>query len=393
MRIKLKDLGTFGNGAQRPKYDGSVPVYGGNGILGWSNQSNYPAGTIIIGRVGAYCGSVFLALERCWVSDNAIAFCPNDQCNSLFLAYYLKLINLNSFHIGSSQPLITQEIIGNIEIDLPCCEVQTSIAKTLSSIDSKIDNNNAICADLEGMAKLLYDYWFVQFDFPDENGKPYKSSGGKMVWNEELKREIPEGWETVIIGNISKANRGVSYSGDNLASEGTPMLTLGFANKDGSFNTNGIQSVQGIDDKNKYISPYDLVMYNTDMSALKHVIGRTILVPPLYEHCYSSHHLTTISFEDTQLKWLFYYLTQTEFFRKYIKGFATGTNVIGLDYRGVEDFCMAVPTQEVLNKFVQVSIYVEKIKGNVLKENVELSSLREFLLPMLMNGQVKVKGA
>lgn len=300
---------------------------------------------------------------------------------------------VNNGPTGSTRGNMSEGDFANMPVVLPTRQQQDAIVDMFSPIDEKIENNNAICADLEGMAKLLYDYWFVQFDFPDESGNPYKSSGGKMVWNEELKREIPDGWETVIIGNISKAMRGVSYSGDNLANEGTPMLTLGCANKDGSFNINGIQSVQGIDDKNKYISPYDLVMYNTDMSALKHVIGRTILVPPLYEHCFSSHHITTIFFEDTQLKWLFYYLTQTEFFRKYIKGFATGTNVIGLDYRGVEDFSMAVPTQQVLNKFVQIVTYVEKIKGNLLKENVELSSLRDFLLPMLMNGQVKVKGA
>ena len=94
------------------------------------------------------------------------------------------------------------DVLRKIEIDIPSLDEQKEIADRLSIIDEKIENNTAICSDLEGMAKLLYDYWFVQFDFPDENGKPYKSSGGKMVWNEDLKREIPEGWKAGSFGDV-----------------------------------------------------------------------------------------------------------------------------------------------------------------------------------------------
>ncbi len=119
--------------------------------------------------------------------------------NPLFLSFYLnkpetkKWISLHA--VGSSMPNINSEILSKVPIVLPDKREQDSIASFLDNIDNKISNNNDICSDLESMAKLLYDYWFVQFDFPDENGKPYKSSGGKMVWNEELKREIPDGWE------------------------------------------------------------------------------------------------------------------------------------------------------------------------------------------------------
>ena len=84
-------------------------------------------------------------------------------------------------------------------VEFPPIDKQHDIVSALKHIDEKILNNNTICSTLESMAKLLYDYWFVQFDFPNDNGKPYKSSGGKMVWNEELKREIPEGWEVKTI--------------------------------------------------------------------------------------------------------------------------------------------------------------------------------------------------
>ena len=118
-----------------------------------------------------------------------------------FFVYYFhtnegqKRLLANKCHVGV--PALAQATTNFrlIEIPLPSLPTQQKIASVLSSLDSKIELNNRINAELEAMAKTLYDYWFVQFDFPDKNDKPYKTSGGKMVWNEELKREIPEGWE------------------------------------------------------------------------------------------------------------------------------------------------------------------------------------------------------
>ena len=93
---------------------------------------------------------------------------------------------------------------------------QSILNKTCNNIDSKIENNNAINTELEAMAKTIYDYWFLQFKFPDENGKPYKSSGGKMVWNEELNREIPDGWNSITLGKIFSITMGSSPKGETL---------------------------------------------------------------------------------------------------------------------------------------------------------------------------------
>jgi len=107
----------------------------------------------------------------------------------------LSLLDLAHLDSGSTLPSMTKASYNEIEIKLPKLNVQSSVAKFISTIDKKIELNNKINTDLEAMAKLIYDYWFVQFDFPDANGKPYKSSGGKMVYNEVLKCEIPDGWE------------------------------------------------------------------------------------------------------------------------------------------------------------------------------------------------------
>ena len=104
--------------------------------------------------------------------------------------------------IGCSQRTVTLDTLRNIEVNLPDKDIQDKMVRVLSLIDEKIDINNNVNDNLEQQAKLIYDYWFTQFDFPDENGKPYCSSGGKMVWNEQLKRNIPENWKVAQLKDI-----------------------------------------------------------------------------------------------------------------------------------------------------------------------------------------------
>lgn len=176
-------------------------------------------------------------------------------------------------------------------------------------ISEKIENNNKIISELESMAKTIYDYWFLQFDFPDENGKPYKSSGGKMVWNEELKREIPEGWEVKELGELFETNRGVSYSSATLSDSGTPMINLATFTPKGGYNHNGLKFYSGEYNDDKVIHPYDLVMCNTQQTAIdfsKDIIGRVFLVPDIFDgDIVSSHHVNSIKVFDDNLK---YYL-------------------------------------------------------------------------------------
>lgn len=139
-----------------------------------------------------------LALIR--VKDNRI--------NPTWLYYYFmspewKVFIANHTVKGSTVDRISVEAFPSYKIPLIERQKQNDIVKILKSIDDKIENNKRICSELETMAKTIYDYWFVQFDFPDENGKPYRTSGGEMVWNEQLKREIPKGWNVTNIGNLT----------------------------------------------------------------------------------------------------------------------------------------------------------------------------------------------
>ena len=297
---------------------------------------------------------------------------------------------------GSGQRYtLTNEIISGFPVLLPKLEEQKKIADMFAAIDRKIENNKAICAELEAMAKLLYDYWFVQFDFPDENGKPYKSSGGKMVWNEELKREIPEGWEAIYLKDHITAGRGISYNSANLDGDGVPMLNLASFNVDSTYKPDGLKTYNGPYGEANILCPYDLIMCNTQQTAInpaKDIIGKTLLVPDVFDgDIVSSHHVTTIRTPNKAFKYYLHAETKTPWFHKYISGYASGTNILGLDFNGVLSYIMPMPTQALMEKFASILHASEAKKNQVLRENQELISIRDFLLPVLMNGQVSFK--
>lgn len=136
----LGEIIQFKNGKKRPSKEGTIPVYGGNGILDYSSDFNYE-GCVIVGRVGAYCGSVYFEEGQCWVSDNAIAALPKAGNDLVYTYYLLKRLNLNKRHIGTSQPLLTQEILNRIECRIPSFAEQKKIAAMLRKLDQKIDTN------------------------------------------------------------------------------------------------------------------------------------------------------------------------------------------------------------------------------------------------------------
>lgn len=159
----LSDVLKFGNGKSRPKEYGAVPVYGGNGILDYTNSSNYQDETIVIGRVGAYCGATYYENKQIWVSDNALSAKALNANDAKFLYYFLKNIDLNQFAQGSSHPLLTQTLLNSIEVVVPSSLLeQKAIASVLSSLDDKIDLLHRQNKTLEAMAETLFRQWFIE---------------------------------------------------------------------------------------------------------------------------------------------------------------------------------------------------------------------------------------
>ena len=164
--------------------------------FGLAQSKLWPKNTLCITIAANIAETALLGYPMCF-PDSVVGFnAEPEKSSELFMHYVFTYIRraIQNSATGSIQDNINIEYLTSLKLKIPVKSYQDKIAAVLSALDAKIDCNNRINAELEAMAKTLYDYWFVQFDFPDANGKPYKSSGGKMVYNATLKREIPAGW-------------------------------------------------------------------------------------------------------------------------------------------------------------------------------------------------------
>jgi type I restriction enzyme S subunit len=297
-----------------------------------------------------------------------------------FLYYYLKnyIANIKKRSQGSVFDTINLNSFDLMEIDIPDFPTQQKIARVLSSLDSKIELNNCINTELEVLAKTLYNYWFVQFDYPNEKGKPYKTGGGKMVWNEELKRKIPEGWNCLILKDFLEFERGIepgtaNYFDSKESDEHIPFYKVG--GMDNESKTWILKSSAGTS-----ITVEDDILVSFDGSVGKIVIGMTGAFSTGIRRIYQKNGY----FPKTYV----YFVFQSEEIKKTIKKYATGSNIL---HAGSAIDVLTVPYNEKI-----VKLFNQKIENifskllNIKKENQKLSELRDWLLPMLMNGQVKV---
>lgn len=281
-----------------------------------------------------------------------------------------------------------------VKLKLPILEetIRNKIGDFYEIISKKIELNNRINAELEAMAKTLYDYWFVQFDFPNEEAKPYKSSGGKMVYNETLKREIPKGWEVKSLNGLVDFTRGISYTSSTINDkDGIPMINLKSFNLNGTYRIDGLKYFTGKLNENKIINKNDLLIAITDVTREAEIIGKAILSPDFGNKTVCSCDVARIdilknSFSKNYLRYLF----NSNHYHNYIKYFASGTLVLHLDLNGIFLYKDIIPPISLQNKFEDIVNEIDEKITNNLKQNQELSSLRDWLLPMLMNGQVKV---
>jgi type I restriction enzyme S subunit len=316
----------------------------------------------------------------------------NKQLDQKFMFYLLKINEpyIKRFANGTTTKTITKDAVRALEFDIPNLNYQINISTLLFSIDSKIELNNRINAELEAMAKTLYDYWFVQFDFPDKNGKPYKTSGGNMVWNEELKREIPEGWEVGTLGDVAELVRGVTYGSDDIKSQSASDVIPILRATNISGNVVDLNNMVYVSKQNvshaQLLNKYDILI--TMSSGSKEHIGKNGFF--YYEREASFGAFCAKIVAHAEYRYYLYSFTQSDFMFTTIKNECLGTNINNLNGSLVKGFKLIIPPNELINSFnVKVNSVYEKI-GNNLKENQKLTELRDWLLPMLMNGQVKV---
>ena len=257
-------------------------------------------------------------------------------------------------------------VIRQQKIELPDLKIQRKIGETLKSLDDKIKNNNKINFELESMAKTIYDYWFLQFEFPNEEGKPYKSSGGKMIWNEELKREIPEGWEVKPLGEISTLYQPNTITEKDLDNNGKYIV----------YGANGV-----IGKYNQYNHKENEIAVCCRGASC----GKFLMTQPYSWITGNSMVVSPNSFVSKE--YIYYSLSY-----KRISPFITGTAQPQITRTNFEKMKIIVAKNEIINKFEIFATEIRKKLLNNQKQNQELASLRDFLLPLLINGQITIRG-
>lgn len=285
------------------------------------------------------------------------------------------------------------EVIRKHEIELPDLKTQQKVGQILKLIDTKISNNNAISSQLESLAKTIYDYWFLQFDFPDENSNPYRSSGGKMVWNDELKREIPEGWEVKNLQGLFNEKRGISYTSKNIKSNvGMPMINLACINTNREYRDGELKYYEGNLKNKTVLHGGELLIACTDLTRNADIIGCPIFVPEDgKEYLYTMDLVQILPSQKYFDELYFGKMLQTDYYHNYIKKWASGTNVLHLNLDGMRWYKTWIPPLPLQKRFSSIIKNINKKESLIMLENQQLISLRDFLLPLLMNGQVTIQ--
>ncbi len=315
----------------------------------------------------------------------------NKDVNLDYFYYWLTsnetLRNLQSRaenRIGSF-PQITFDLLGEYVVPVPDDLIQNKISQVLKSIDYKIKINNKIFKELESIAKTIYDYWFLQFEFPNNEGKPYKSSGGKMLWSEELKRVIPESWE---VKNLLE---------NNLCSDikvGVDNFTLKNYLSTAQINIEEITDGEDI--------TYDNRENRANMQPIKNSVWfakmkSTIKHLTLTENSdwFIDKYILSTGFQGIKCRQeslsYIHCVVNSNWFENHKDVISHGSTQKGINYEDLKNIMISIPPSRILNEFSKLVYPLLMNKLSIIKENQEISSLRDFLLPLLMNGQVSIK--
>ncbi|MBE7669563.1 restriction endonuclease subunit S [Tenacibaculum piscium] len=341
-----------------------------------NNVTRFDKGDILIANIRPYLKKIWLAKYTGGSSSDVLTFKVNKEYNSTFVYYSLFRDDFFEHMMNGSKGTKMPRGDKNQILDFPIPDFeigyQKQIAKILSDLDSKIAINNKINAALEAMAKTLYDYWFVQFDFPDKNGKPYKSSEGKMIFNEDLKREIPVGWKVEELGSCIKIF-------DSLR---IPMSRSEREKVKGDIPYYGATSIMGyvkdfiFNDEYILLAEDGSVMNEKGMPIVQFIWGKT----------WVNNHAHVIQANNK---------LHNEFIYQLVKMIPvvlikTGSIQMKINQTNLNKYKVIAPPFKLVNEFSNQAIKIRKQLINNKKQNQKLSELRDWLLPMLMNGQVRV---
>lgn len=386
MTCTLEDITDFRNGkAISPSLYlpyGKYPVYGSNGEISRTDELLNPRPVIAIGRVGAFCGSVYRIKEPSWVTDNAIIAEAKSNTDLTFLYYKLKSLDLNRTAIGSAQPLVTQSGLKIIRTRIPSLPEQKAIASILGALDDKIELNRKMNETLEAMARAMFKSWFVDFD-------PIPGLGPHKEWHDSPLGKIPKGWRVSTIGEDVKVVGGSTPSTKesayweggticwatpkDLASLSSPVL----------LNTERLITEKGLQQISSGLLPKGTVLLSS-----RAPIGYLVIseVPVAINQGF----IAMICDQGLSNQYILYWAKEN---MEIIEGRANGTTFLEISKRNFRPIPILIPPENVLQLFnKQAEELYQRIVSNLM-QSLTLAAIRDVLLPKLLSGEIRVKDA
>ena len=355
-------------------------------------KNNTIAGeSVLVGCIGSDMGNVAYVNEICATNQQINSITDFKEFVEPLYVYYLLSTMKPIFRqlAGSTTtPILAKSVFENITISLPRLETQKRVCKILSSFDSKIVLNRQINQNLEALARQLYDYWFVQFDFPNEEGKPYKSSGGKMVYDPILKREIPEGWEVIHLKDvIHHINTGLNPRNNFTFGGNIKYITVKNLTTNGNIDFSGCDTID--EEAREKVHKRSQIAVGDILYASICPLGRTYLISDepndwdINESVFSirpNHSKITSEYLNMLLK--------DEYYISKLSNSSTGSIFLGIRIKQLEATNILLPNLDVLNEFSEQLKHIFRLLSNNFNEIEALTKQRDELLPLLMNGQV-----
>lgn len=359
------------------------------------NQSKlWPENTLCITIAANIADTGILSFPACF-PDSIIGFtATKGKTDVRYVKYCFDLLqkSIQNMSKGSTQDNLSMEKLEQLEFNCPSFENQQKISAVLSSLDDKIALNNRINAKLEQMAKRLYDYWFVQFDFPNADGKPYKSTGGKMVWNEELKREIPEGWEVTPLKEcINHINTGLNPRDNFVLGNGNiKYITVKNLTESGMIDFSNCDLID--EEARSMVHNRSDIKIGDILFASICPLGRCYLINEEPKDWDINESVFTIrsNYKNMSSQFLYNILRDEYYVRKMTQK-ATGSIFKGIRVDDLGKMEIVLPSKEIIDSFTAKITPLLNQQAKLQQESMKLSEMRDKLLPLLMNGQVEVK--
>ena len=344
--------------------------------------------SVLVGCIGSDMGNVAITDGKCATNQQINAITDISKNINPYYLYYVLSMKKNYFRKiagTTTTPILPKSVFEEIDIKITSIELQNKIVNILKPIDDKIQNNNKIITELEKLIKTIYDYWFLQYEFPNEENKPYKSSGGKSIYNEVLKREIPENWK---VGNCYNNDvyeiikPGIEYFEDK--------RYIATGNVDGTNITDGEWIKYETRESRANMQPVNNSIWFAKMkNSIKH-----ITIPEKAKWFLDKYILSTgflgVKCRENTLSYLHCFI-YSEYFEKVKDMLAHGATQEAINNEDLKTIRLIIPDKKVLEKFENYTKSIIQNEFDLVQENQRLTELKEFLLPLLMNGQVNTE--